>query len=207
MAMKLELSGTSPKTLTDALTARTSRALKRVTEGVDATVAADAVSEPSDTLVLLRLLEQPSVLELMRTADPLAPARLRGVEAKARLVELASGLLSAAEAAAALGITRQGIEKRRRAGRLLAVSLGRRGYRYPAFQFVDGQTLPGLDRVLAALKGQDPWTQLSFFVNRRSDLDGRSPLDRLQPTVNRPAVNPEDEVVQLAEADADQGAA
>jgi hypothetical protein len=112
-----------------------------------------------------------------------------------------------ADAAAVLGITRQGVEKRRRSGRLLSVSLGKRGYRYPAFQFVDGHALPGIARVLAALEGKDPWTQLSFFVNRRSDLDGRSPVEVLQLAVGAAEDDRVDVVVEAAEAEADQGAA
>jgi hypothetical protein len=207
MITKLAISGTSSSnTLSDALATRVNRALKRVTEDIDERVAADAVSAPSDALVLLRLLEEPSVLELLRADDPLAPARLRGLEAKAKLADLAGGLLSAAEAAAALGITRQGIEKRRRAGRLLAVSLGRRGYRYPAFQFADGEALPGLDRVLPALQGRDPWTQLSFLVNARTELSGKSPVAWLQ-SARGPIGDAVESVVQAAMADLDQGAA
>jgi len=40
-------------------------------------------------------------------------------------------------------------------GQLLVVSLGRRGYLYPAWQFQAGQVLPGLERVLASLKDYD----------------------------------------------------
>jgi hypothetical protein len=163
-----------------ALLARLVKAVADVAEGVDDRVAAEAVSESSDPLTLVRLLERPEMVDELRRADPLAPARLRGIAARQRLIEMAGGILSAEEAAGALGLTRQAIDKRRRAGRLLAVSLGRRGYRYPAFQFVRGGVLPGLEAVLAALRPHDPWMQLSFFVNRHSDLDEESPLAALE---------------------------
>jgi hypothetical protein len=95
------------------------------------------------------------------------------------MIDLAGGTLSSEEAARALHLTRQAVEKRRRAGRLLALSLGRRGHRYPAFQFGEGG-LPGLERVLGALKDHDPWTQLAFFVTRQSDLDDQTAVVRLR---------------------------
>jgi hypothetical protein len=197
----------SSATLAEALGARAARAVVQMTSDVDERVASEAVSASSDALVLLRLFERPEVLESLRAADPLAPARLRGIAARRRLVDLAGGLLSAEQAGDELGITRQAIEKRRRAGRLLSLLLGRRGYRYPAFQFVDGHTLPGLERVLDALSGRDPWTQVSFFVNRRSDLDGRSPVQLLQATRRRPDRDVVDAIVEAAEAEMEQGAA
>jgi hypothetical protein len=60
---------------------------------------------------------------------------------------------------------------------------------------------------LDALSGRDPWTQVSFFVNRRSDLDGRSPLQLLQASRRRPDDDVVDAVVEAAEADAEQGGA
>ncbi len=121
----------------------------------------------------------PDLLERIRASDPLAPARLRGVTARQQLLDLAGGTLSREETAKTLGLKRQAIERRRGAGRLLALSFGKRGYRYPACQFVDGRTVPGLERVLDALKDQDAWTQLAFFVNRRSDLNDEGPLTLL----------------------------
>ena len=143
-------------------------------------MAAEALSESSDSLALLKLLEQPRILEELHKSDPLARARLRGVPARKQLVELAGGVLSSDEVAELLGLTRQAVDKRRRAGRLLALAFGKRGHRYPAFQFVEGRLLPGLEQVLAALKAHDPWTQLSFFVNRSSDLNDESPVTVLR---------------------------
>ena len=84
------------------------------------------------------------------------------------------------EAASALGITRQGVDKRRRAGRLLAVTVGRRGYLYPAWQFTSGGVLPGLEQVLAALRDHDSWMQLAYMVNPNTALGGRTPLVELR---------------------------
>jgi hypothetical protein len=191
---------TAAATLATALLTRTRRAVADVTRDVDDRTAADAVSASSDALVLVRLLEQPEVLDALRAADALAPARLRGIEARAKLVDLAGGLASSEEASAALGLTRQAIEKRRRAGRLLALSLGKRGYRYPVFQFGEGRTLPGLERVLDALEGTDAWTALAFFVNRRAELGDRSPVELLR-------IGQVDAVIEAAGTIREQGAA
>jgi len=59
---------------------------------------------------------------------------------------------------------------------LLALELGRKGYHYPSWQF----DLKGLERVLAALGGLDPWQKLSFFLNPNTILDDESPLEVLR---------------------------
>lgn len=170
----LNTAGSTP--LHAALVARLLKAVADVAEDVEERLAAEAVSESSDPLTLVRLLEQPQMLDELRAVAPLAPARLRGIAARKRLIELAGGALSADEAAEALGLTRQAVDKRRRGGKLLALSAGKRGYRYPAFQFVSGGVLPGLERVLGTLSHHDAWMRLSFLVNRSSDLNDESPI-------------------------------
>ena len=155
-------------------------AVADVTEKVDHAVATEAVSESSYPLTLVRVLKRPEILDELRRADPLAQARLRGITARQQLIDMAGGVLSSDQAADALGLTRQAVDRRRRAGKLPAISAGKRGYRYPAFQFASGGVLPGLETVLNALEPHDPWMQLSFFVNPSSDLDGESPVAVLQ---------------------------
>ncbi|MGE3841402.1 MAG: hypothetical protein AB7I50_07430 [Vicinamibacterales bacterium] len=186
--------------LQSALARRLMKALLTAAAEADESLAADAVSESSDVLSVVRLLEQPGILAELSAADPLAPARLRGVAARHALLERAGGTLSTEEVAAALNLSRQAVDKRRRAGRLLALSFGRRGYRYPAFQFVDGDVLPGLERVLPELGDQDVWSRLAFFVNRRSDLGDKAPASLLKRHVVEP-------VVQAAHATGEHGAA
>jgi hypothetical protein len=96
------------------------------------------------------------------------------------LLEAEGGALTAEEAARMLGITRQAIDNRRKRGTLLAVLLGRRGYRYPAWQFTADGVLPGLDRTLKALAEYSPWIQVSFFLNDNAWLDGHRPIDVLR---------------------------
>jgi hypothetical protein len=90
------------------------------------------------------------------------------------------GTISAPAVAELLGITRQAVDKRRRAGTLLGLPTGRRGYAYPVWQFADGGTLPGLTEVLAALAWAGPWTQVMFLLNHNVWLDERRPLDALR---------------------------
>jgi hypothetical protein len=135
---------------------------------------------PSDYAVLLRLLTQPEALAHLTARDPLAAARLRGLQVRERLLAAEGGALTAEEAGAILGVTRQAIDNRRKRGSLLAVQLGRRGYRYPAWQFTSDGMLPGLDRTLKALADSSPWIQLAFLLNDNAWLDDRRPLDALR---------------------------
>jgi hypothetical protein len=88
-------------------------------------------------------------------------------------------MLSAAAAGDEVGITRQAIDKRRRNGALLALPAGK-DYRYPAWQFAGGATLPGLKDVLRALGDIDPWAKYRFFTTPSFTLGGRTPLERLK---------------------------
>ena len=183
-----------------ALATRLLSAIADVTQDVDEQSVADALSASSDSLAVLRVLEQPSVVECLKMADPLGPARLRGVAARHQLIEAAGGVMSSTQFAGALGLTRQAVDKRRRAGRLLALSVGRRGFRYPAFQVTHGGLLPGLEAVLQALSGHDGWMQLAFFVTERADLEGRTAADCLNS-------GHQDAVLRSAAALAEHGAA
>lgn len=89
-------------------------------------------------------------------------------------------MLSAAKAAGILTISRQAVEKRRKAGRLIGVSLGRRGFGYPLWQFSERGTLPYLETILEELKEDDTWTKLVFFTTPNGALSGRRPLDALR---------------------------
>jgi hypothetical protein len=140
----------------------------------------DVLGAPSDYAVLLRLLSQPESLSYLVERDPLAAARLRGLGVRERLLAVEGGAITSEEAGQVLGVTRQAIDNRRKRGTLLAVPLGRRGYRYPAWQFGPDGVLPGLDRVLKALGETGPWTQMVFMLNGNAWLDDRRPLDALR---------------------------
>jgi hypothetical protein len=140
----------------------------------------EATSAPNDYLVLLNAMNAPSVVAQLTEKDPLASAKLRGVEAQWKLLQAGGGVLSADEAAKLLGISRQAVDKRRKRGQVIGLVQGRRGYAYPAWQFEGGRTIADLEQVLKALHVRDPWMQMSFFLNGNDRLDGRSPLELLR---------------------------
>lgn len=142
---------------------------------------------------MVKAFTRPEALKLLAPTDPLAAARLKGVQVKQQLLYGDEQPLTSEEVASLLRMTRQAVDKRRLKGQLLGVSLGKRGYLYPCWQFQSGQVLPGLERVLAALKDCDPWTKLMFMKTGDVRLDGATPLERLQ-------VGDIEAVVQAAES-------
>jgi hypothetical protein len=111
-----------------------------------------------------------------RVARERAGARLRGIEQKRKLLEAQGDPLTSAQAAKLLKISRQAVDKRRRENKLLGLELGKKGYHYPSWQF----DLRGLEQVLTALGGRDPWEKLSFFLNPSGILGDRTPLTVLR---------------------------
>jgi hypothetical protein len=124
-------------------------------------------------------LTTPELLAELAPLDPLASARLRGMVVRQELLSSGGQPLRSEEVAQLLGISRQAVDKRRSKGQLLAVSLGKRGYFYPLWQFQDNQVLFGLDRVLAALARFDHWTQLMFMKTGDLRLNNHTPLECL----------------------------
>jgi len=161
----------------------TARALRGVTRAIAAAgpqAMAGAASEASDVAVVVRALEQPQAIEALRSGDPMAAARLRGLRERERLLEAERGAARVADVADLLHLTRQAVNRRRQQGTLLALSAGRHGFLYPVWQFREGGTLPGLERVLRAMTQLDPWMQQAFMLGRSSRLRGRRPLDVLR---------------------------
>jgi len=154
------------------------RSLRAIEElkSLDEQKLVEAVQAPTDYSVLVSALSTEDALASIRVHDPLAGARLRGLAAKRKLLEAEGGTLSSTQASKLLEISRQAVDKRRSEGKLLAIELGKKGYRYPSWQF----GLRGLDKVLAVLRDQDVWGQLSFFLNPSAALHNRTPLEVLQ---------------------------
>jgi hypothetical protein len=154
--------------------------LARIAAELDKRTLSSATGAPSDYAVLVDALQAPAAVAILTEDDPLAGARLRGLEMRERLVRAEGGVLGAEQVARHLGISRQAADKRRRAGRLLALSMGRRGYAYPVWQFAQEGVLPGFEQVLAELGAQDPWMQAAFFLSGDARLDGMTPLAALR---------------------------
>ena len=175
-----DLEEVDKQSLRGAFARRALRAVIGLSQDMDEPSLKEAVSAPSDYGVLLAALEAESGLLLLRRDDPLAEARLRGLQARRELLAREGGALSSQEVAELLQLSRQAVYKRQRAGRLLALDCGRHGRAYPAWQFVAGGVLPGLEEVLTALADHDPWMQLAFFVSENTALEDETPLDVLR---------------------------
>lgn len=163
-----------------AFLARGLNALMRLAENLEEQALGNAAGAPSDYAVLLSALGEPEAVTDLQSQDPLARARLRGLHARVQLLEAEGGPLTGEEVAGLLHLTRQAVDKRRRAGRLLGLSLGRRGYVYPAWQFGRNGVLPGLEEVLVDLRAHDPWMQAGFFLNGHTRLGGKTPVAELR---------------------------
>jgi len=112
--------------------------------------------------------------------DPFSGARARGMALKRDLLARAGGALTAEEVAAVLGVSSNAVHTRHHRGTLLAVRDGTGKFLYPACQFGNGGSLPGLDLVLAAFTVQGEWTRLSVLLAPAPALGGATPLDALR---------------------------
>lgn len=186
--------------LRTAFLARALNAVAALTTELGEKELGNATGASSDYQVLLRALESPEAVLILQRPDPLAAARLRGLEARSRLLEAEGGTISVDDVARILGISRQAVDKRRRTGKLIGLDTGRRGYLYPSWQFGRDGLLDGLEKVLDSLLVQDPWTRVAFFVSGSKYLGGESPLAELK----RGHL---EEVLRAAEAYGEQGAA
>src|ERR1043166_899147 len=115
----------------------------------------------------------------------LALALARGLEARQQLAEAEGGSLSSDETARLLGISKTAVLKRLEAGRLLAWREERlHAARFPRWQFDNhGQVLVGLEEMLSILNEDerlDAWGKILFFLQEKSALRGRRPLDLLR---------------------------
>jgi hypothetical protein len=134
------------------------------------------------------------------TARPLGggiPEALRAGASFKQCALQGAEMLSSDNAAALIGITREALRKRRAAGTALGLEGGKRGVRYPAWQF-DDNVLPYLPAILAVFRQRDDWGKYLFFTQPEPLLGGQSPLDALhngqgQEVVRIAAVLSEDE--------------
>ncbi len=131
---------------------RASEAIARATQVATPAALAEALSAPTDAGAVARLLSATVGQDATATLDPVAEAIARGIEIKQQLIKEAGGLLTASQMGTALGgISRQAVDKRRRAGQLLAMRVGA-DWRYPAVQVdFDGTVPDGVAMVLRCM--------------------------------------------------------
>ena len=163
------------------------------------TTLAKAAGADSDLLAVVTTLE--AVLPDPAKAsddDVIAAAQLRGVEARQRVLEAEGGTLSAEQLGHRLHLTRQAIDLRRRNHRLIALPVGRHGFRYPVWQLGPNGVWPWIPSAIDALSPHDPWQQVFFLLSPHPDLGGQTPLDALR-------AGQADEVLSLARTYASYG--
>ncbi len=154
-------------------------AVMEMTETLPPKAIEKAAAASTNLLALLTALRSPEMLRDLERHEPLASPYLKGLQAQQDMIRQAGGLISGEEAAGILRLTRQAIDKRRIAGKLIAIPQGQRGFGYPVCQFTSRGLLPGLERLLLALDRSDAWMQLTFLLSRNSILGNRSPLELL----------------------------
>lgn len=156
-------------------------ALTELVDALDARQLQRVVAASSHGAALLQALEQPEAFQALGLErDPLAKARLRGIARRSEMLEAEGGTLSTDEIASLLNVTPQAVHKRRLAGKLLGIEVGRRGVRFPVWQLTEDGVLPGLEAVLAALHGHPPLAKFRFFLATSLRLGGKRPLDLLR---------------------------
>ena len=163
-----------------AFVARATQAVESWSRTMSGRELALAVAEPRNELVVLNALQRPEAWAGVIEHDPLAAAKARGIEKQRELLATEGGAVGVDELAHALHVSRQAVDKRRRAGKLLALPRGGHRWVFPAWQVARGRTLSGLEDVLSALGGRDPWSQLIFFLAPDRLLADRSPLQALR---------------------------
>jgi len=162
--------------------------------------AAAAPTGAGSAASLLARLPEASVK--LAAVDPEAAAVARAAQVKRSLLE-SIPTYSTQEVANIFGLTPEAIRKRRLAGKLLAVPY-LEDWRFPAWQFASTATsasdsLPGLDRVLAALPTRNPWISLELLVAPIERDDARNVIDLLQ-------AGAVDEAVEIVAHYGEQGA-
>ncbi|MGO6703401.1 helix-turn-helix domain-containing protein [Rhizobium ruizarguesonis] len=169
-----------PNSIRTAFLRRATSALERISANVPAKDLADALSAPTDAGSLAQLLSRSDMVgAAINDLDPLVPALARNVEHRQNLVERAGGTVSAEDAGRMLGISRQAVDKRRRAGTLLAVREGS-DWRYPLCQFDQGEVIAGISDVVRGFAAAGPWIALDFLLAADTALGGRTALQALR---------------------------
>ncbi|WP_334150379.1 hypothetical protein [Hyphomicrobium sp.] len=190
------------KDLVEAFVQRTGRALTRIAERMPRDRLLAAVGASTDTDVLFSSLRDAAAIGaeiLPDKPNPLTEAFLRGSEMKREMLKAEGGALSAQQLADHLGITPQGLGRKRERNQVFWLDVGD-GYVYPAFQIGKSGLLRGISEVLDAFSVEDPWMRVNFMLTGDARLGGKRPIDLLRK-------GKIDEVVAAAAAYGEHGAA
>ena len=100
-------------------------------ERVPSRTLVEAASASSDQQALLRILEAPEMALPDADVTSIEAARARGIEARDQLIKAEGGSWAVQRVAKYLGLTRQAVDKRRKANKLIGLGLGRHGSSIP----------------------------------------------------------------------------
>ncbi len=164
----------------DRIVEAANRAKELASESSATTVAELAARLGISESALTAFVE--TLRELMgeRPIDPRTARRAAMIAAANQLWENELGpVLSSAQVRELLGgVSRQGVDERLKSRRLIGLRDSGGRWRFPAFQFEDGQPLSALvDAFWTLAKGtMSDWTAASWCVEPDDALEGRSPL-------------------------------
>ncbi len=173
---------TSADPLREAFLRRSMDTITRIAAHADLEILAEALAASTGFGTLARVLADSATIEAsVVDIDPLAPLVARNAEHRIEILAAAGGALSSTEVARQLGVSRQAIEKRRRANALLAVRMGG-DWRYPRCQFDEtkGEVVSGLPKLLGAFAKASPWVVLDFLLAPDEALGNETPMQTLQ---------------------------
>jgi hypothetical protein len=157
-------------------------ALSRISAQASTESLAEALAATTDVGTLARVLGDANVIgAAVAELEPLAPLIARNAEHRLALLSDGGGTMSAEEVGNLLEITRQAVDKRRRANGLLAFR--RRGdWRYPRCQFNEEarEVLEGVSKVVQTFADAGPWVTLDFLLAADDALEGQSPIEALR---------------------------
>ena len=163
----------------EPLLARTIEALRRLLASAPLDVLQAASAAPTGAGSLATLVSHlPEISPALAEADPEAAAVARAAEVK-RSLFARTPTHGTPEVARLLGLTPEGVRKRRLAGRLLALEHAG-DWRFPAWQFTPTGVLEGLEPALAAIPVANPWVRLELLTAPLADHGNRSALDLLR---------------------------
>ena len=162
---------------------RAEHAVSLIAASASPEALARALEAPTDFGALASALGGTVLVGSALDLDPSADALARGTVERERLALAAGGLLSAEQMGRVLGgITRQAVDKRRRARTLLAIQVAG-DWRYPAVQVNDdGKVPPSFLLILAAANeaGMNGWVMLDFLLAPDAALDGMAPIEAIR---------------------------
>ncbi len=164
----------------NAILTRSLSLTRQAMEQVSPGTLVEAVAASTDQEAMLRILEAPEVAVPATDTATINAARAAGIEARDQLLTAQGGSWPVERVAKYLGLTRQAVDKRRKANKLIGLAVGRHGYLYPSWQFSRNGTVPGLESVLGPLHRHDPWSQVIFMLSPNDRLDGVTPLEALR---------------------------